>query len=173
MRARSNARRSAVARLVADRSTPSAECSAGPAGPLARVSAGGSSSGRTADSDSANLGSNPSPPAKFKKPRTQMRGFFPRRSDELHATGTTDDQQIGRARSEHPDGHHTGDLIEPRLQRHRIGDRHPVHVEYLVAVISGGALAPHRAAADALEAPGDIAARHRDHLDRQWKAAES
>src|SRR5580692_1694537 len=152
MRAKWNARRSAAAKRVAARSTRSVDPD------------GGSSSGRTADSDSANLGSNPSPPAKFKKPRTQMRGFFPRRSDELHATGTTDDQQIGRARSEQPDGHHTGDLIEARLQRHRIGDRQPVHVEYLVAVISGGALAPHRAAADALEAPGDIAARHRDHL---------
>src|ERR1017187_8456958 len=52
MRARSSVRRSAVARLVAQDSTPSAESAAG-----------GSSSGRTADSDSANLGSNPSPPA--------------------------------------------------------------------------------------------------------------
>ena len=36
---------------------------------------GGSSSGRTADSDSANLGSNPSPPAKKNNPAL-VAGFF-------------------------------------------------------------------------------------------------
>ncbi len=38
---------------------------------------GGSSSGRTADSDSVNLGSNPSPPANNKNVQLQFRLFFP------------------------------------------------------------------------------------------------
>src|SRR5271154_2992249 len=110
MRAKWNARRSAAAKRVAARSTRSVDPD------------GGSSSGRTADSDSANLGSNPSPPAKFEKTPHTGAGFFFRRSDELHAAGTTDDQQVGRARREQPDGHHAGDLIEARLQRHPIAD---------------------------------------------------
>jgi hypothetical protein len=63
MRARSSVRKSVAARLAAGRSTRSAKRRSAAGGPSAPVSAGGSSSGRTADSDSANLGSNPSPPA--------------------------------------------------------------------------------------------------------------
>src|SRR6185369_4830297 len=57
MRARSSVRRLASARPVAARSSRSAK------------SLGGSSSGRTTDSDSVNLGSNPSPPAKNRRAR--------------------------------------------------------------------------------------------------------
>ena len=57
MRAKSSARRSACARPVAARSSRSVN------------SLGGSSSGRTTDSDSVNLGSNPSPPATNLKAR--------------------------------------------------------------------------------------------------------
>src|SRR5687768_12329566 len=60
MHARWSARRSAVAKRAADRSTPSA--SRWRFKP--RHDLGGSSNGRTTDSDSVYLGSNPSPPAK-------------------------------------------------------------------------------------------------------------
>jgi small subunit ribosomal protein S9 len=61
MRAKSNARRSAVAKRVAERSSPSADRGNG----FRRsIGFGGSSSGRTTVSDTVYLGSNPSPPAK-------------------------------------------------------------------------------------------------------------
>src|SRR5580698_9490471 len=63
MPVRSNARRSAIARLAAGLSTPSANAAG-----RERFLFGGSSSGRTTDSDSVYLGSNPSPPAKNRGP---------------------------------------------------------------------------------------------------------
>ena len=65
MRVRSSVRKSVVARLAADRSTPSVNHADPVASAIGLLAAsGGSSSGRTTDSDSVNLGSNPSPPTR-------------------------------------------------------------------------------------------------------------
>src|SRR3984885_7980994 len=125
MRVKWNARRSVAAKPVAVRSTRSVD------------PAGGSSSGRTADSDSANLGSNPSPPATTYCPP----------SDELDAGGRADDQQIGGTLGEQSDRDPPGDLIDARLHRHRVGDQQVMHIEDVIAVIGGDSLTPHRPAA--------------------------
>src|SRR5690348_16627885 len=70
MRVKSSVRRSASARLAAARSSRSANLH------LRFQPLGGSSSGRTADSDSANLGSNPSPPAKLQGPLMRALSFL-------------------------------------------------------------------------------------------------
>src|ERR1700680_4730961 len=136
MRVKWNARRSVAAKPVVARSTPSVD------------PAGGSSSGRTADSDSANLGSNPSPPATICLRFVYLAGaceFWP--SDEFDAARRTDDQQIGGARGKQSDRDHPGDLIDARLHRHRIGDRQIMNVENVVAVVGGDPLTPHGSAA--------------------------
>src|SRR3546814_6518632 len=45
-------------------------------------------------------------------------------------------------------------------------------IEYPVAVVGGYAFAPHRLAAAQGQFAGNVAARHRDHLDRQRKAPQ-
>ena len=59
-----------------------------------------------------------------------------------------------------------------RLQRDRVEDGEPGDVEDHVAVVGGEALAPRRLPAQPHELARDVAARHRDHLDRQRKAAQ-
>jgi hypothetical protein len=59
-----------------------------------------------------------------------------------------------------------------RPERRRIRDLQVVDVEDLVAIVGREAQAQDRLAAEADEPPRDQRARHRDHLDRQRKAAE-
>src|SRR5580700_7581409 len=80
MRAKWSARRSDAARPAADPSTRSVELATPRAWARGVVRfdippLGGSSSGRTTDSDSVYLGSNPSPPAKLKRPAPRA-GLF-------------------------------------------------------------------------------------------------
>src|SRR5580698_11324622 len=79
MPVKSSVRRSAIARPAAVPSTPSAK------GGRERSCFGGSSSGRTTDSDSVYLGSNPSPPAKNQGP--PQGGPFSLRSNRGNTEG--------------------------------------------------------------------------------------
>lgn len=73
-------------------------------GPASKPALGGSSNGRTADSDSASLGSNPSPPANTKPCTSQ--GFF------VHGPKqTTETPELGR------DHYGQGRLTRETLQR--------------------------------------------------------
>src|SRR5947209_13605855 len=81
MHAKSSARKSACTKPAAQRSSPSAkrrpqfrDCRTGQSGDPRGI--GRSSNGRTTDSDSVYLGSNPSLPANKKKGLQQCRPFF-------------------------------------------------------------------------------------------------
>ena len=121
--------------------------------PALRPGIGGSSSGRTSDSDSENLGSNPSPPANlqlFPDARGEVRSGSARfrrqrlepptpRSgpllQHLHAARAADQQHVGRPVREDADRHDARDLVEARLQLERIRDLQIVHVEDVIAVV--------------------------------------
>src|ERR1700689_1080374 len=119
MRVKWNARRSVAAKPVAVRSTRSVD------------PAGGSSSGRTADSDSANLGSNPSPPATTASRATRL-GAEAAATGNARPAGAADDQQVGGTRRKQSDRDHAGNLIDGGLHRHRIGDPQIVHIQNVV-----------------------------------------
>src|SRR3977135_3970697 len=184
MRVKSSARRSDAARLAAGRSTRSVKRFGLTRGTqlgarsLDFVSRppGGSSSGRTTDSDSVYLGSNPSPPANWRGPAIGRSLFYLAAAQAwlagLDAERGADQQYVCRARREQSDGHHARDLVELTLERDRISDAEIVDVEDVVAAVGDESLAPQRSATARGELPGDQRARHGNDLDRQRVAAE-
>ena len=138
MRVKSNARRLASARHVAARSSPSANQRAGAGGGQGAArrnprngSFGGSSSGRTTDSDSVNLGSNPSPPAKTKRPAAKVAGLFvwrggwdhePRGPRFEHIAAAMCDVAVSQYRA---DARSRAQLQHPQRGAHRRSARYP------------------------------------------------
>ena len=84
----------------------------------------------------------------------------------------TEDQDVGAAPGEQTVRHHAGHVVERGFQRHRIADHEIVHVEDHVAVVGHEAGTQHWPPAQLAHFAGDVFARHRNHFDRQRKAAQ-
>src|SRR5689334_6602530 len=79
------------------------------------------------------------------------------------------ENRVGAAMREQADGYDTRDLIDRGLERDGILDDESRNVEDHVAIVGGKAHAPRGLAAETHELARDIAARHRNHFDRQRK----
>src|ERR1022692_347310 len=79
---------------------------------------------------------------------------------------------VGAAIGEQAIGDDTDDVVDLRLERHRIEDSHVLDVENDVAVVGDEVLPELRSSAELDQLVRDEAARHRYHLDRQRKVAQ-
>src|SRR3569623_1130447 len=108
---------------------------------------------------------------------TPRGGAFPPRRvsasrEGAHALRGAKYQYIGGTQCEDAVGDDARDVVELGLELGGFHDLQIAHVEDEIAVVGGEALTQYGLAAELYEFARDVAARHGDHLDGQWKGAE-
>src|SRR5258706_1825901 len=90
----------------------------------------------------------------------------------LYARRRAEQEHVGAAPRKKAVRHRSGNVVQLGLECGRVEDRQPAAIEDQVGGVGREVLAQHRLRAAPQHLAPDVAARHRNHLDRQRKLAE-